>query len=202
MMVRAANSLTASKNAKLDHQLPFSEFLFARNHFLMAIQNAKWGDPTVDAFNWFFHNIENHTIQYALIGTTNSRQCKAYNIGTIKDELIDRIARELDSKDVRSNLEQVRTWSPETYPNADITDPPHRLTSTCDHYIAPAIPQPAQTHFTLPCCCCHMAFLAAAQPASPTLAATAYPMTPPPPSFAATVYPTPPPPPLLSAATM
>ncbi|KAH0832214.1 hypothetical protein J3R83DRAFT_13177 [Lanmaoa asiatica] len=128
-MAQATTSLTASKNAKLDHQLPFSKFLFARNYFLTAIQNTKWGDATVDTFNWFFHNIENHTIwkegdqgERALLHYAHRvhldwhnklKQSKAYNIGTIKDELVERIARELDSKYIWSNLEQVHTLTPQ-----------------------------------------------------------------------------------------
>ncbi|KAH0839404.1 hypothetical protein J3R83DRAFT_122 [Lanmaoa asiatica] len=93
----------ASKNAKLDHQLAFSEFLFARNLFLTAIQNANWGDATVDTFNWFFHHLENHVIreegdrgERALLHYAHRvrldwhdklKQRKAYNIGVIKDEL-------------------------------------------------------------------------------------------------------------------
>jgi hypothetical protein len=52
--VRSARSLAASKNAKLDHQLSFSEFMYAKNLFLTAIDNAKWGDDATNAFNWFF----------------------------------------------------------------------------------------------------------------------------------------------------
>ncbi|KAG6330540.1 hypothetical protein ID866_8549 [Astraeus odoratus] len=60
--VQAANSLTASKNAKLDHQLSYAEYMFAKNYFLVAIENAKWGNKAVDAFNWFFHNLDNHPL--------------------------------------------------------------------------------------------------------------------------------------------
>ena len=60
--VHSANSLTASKNAKLDHQLTYVEFMFAKNHFLTAIESAKWGIEVVDAFNWFFHNLDTHTL--------------------------------------------------------------------------------------------------------------------------------------------
>jgi len=63
MTVRAANSLTASKNAKLDHCLTYAEYMFAKNHFLTAIENAKWGNEALDAFNWFFHNLNNHQLQ-------------------------------------------------------------------------------------------------------------------------------------------
>ncbi|KAG6329776.1 hypothetical protein ID866_9313 [Astraeus odoratus] len=61
--VQAANSLTASKNAKLDHQLSYAEYMFAENHFLIVIENAKWGNKAVDTLNWFFHNIDNHPLQ-------------------------------------------------------------------------------------------------------------------------------------------
>ena len=46
-----ANSLTASKNARLDHCLTYVEYMFAKNHFLMAIENAKWGNEALDTFN-------------------------------------------------------------------------------------------------------------------------------------------------------
>ena len=52
----------ASKNMKLDHYLPYAEFMYAKNLFLMTIDNAKWGKETVDSFNWFFHNLDNHSI--------------------------------------------------------------------------------------------------------------------------------------------
>ena len=61
--VRSAGSLTASKNAKLDHQLSYVEFMYAKNLFLTAIENAKWGDDAIDSFNWFFHNLDNHTMR-------------------------------------------------------------------------------------------------------------------------------------------
>ena len=61
--MRSAASLVASKNAKLDHQLTYTEFMFAKNLFLTAIDNVKWGDDTVDSFNWFFHNLDNHPIR-------------------------------------------------------------------------------------------------------------------------------------------
>ena len=52
----------ASKNAKLNHHLLYAEFMYAKNLFLTAINNAKWGKETVDSFNWFFHNLDNHSI--------------------------------------------------------------------------------------------------------------------------------------------
>ncbi|KAG6328729.1 hypothetical protein ID866_10361, partial [Astraeus odoratus] len=105
--VQAANSLHASKNAKLDHQLSFTDFMYAKNRFLTAIENAKWGNEAVDAFNWFFHNLDNHPLQdkgvcgeCALL-LYASRVCqdwhdkltqkKAYNIGTINEDLLAKI---------------------------------------------------------------------------------------------------------------
>ena len=41
-----AGLLAASKNAKLNHQLSFSEFMYAKNLFLTAIDNVKWGNDT------------------------------------------------------------------------------------------------------------------------------------------------------------
>ncbi|KIN98929.1 hypothetical protein M404DRAFT_89825, partial [Pisolithus tinctorius Marx 270] len=58
--LRSANSLTTSKNARPDHSLSFTNYMYAKNHFLMCIQNAGWGNLLVDAFNWFFHRIDNH----------------------------------------------------------------------------------------------------------------------------------------------
>jgi hypothetical protein len=62
VIVQSARSLTASKNAKLDHQLSFSKFMYVKNLFLTAIDNAKWGDDTTDTFNWFFHKLDNHSM--------------------------------------------------------------------------------------------------------------------------------------------
>ena len=61
--VRSAGSLAASKNAKPNHQLPYTKFMFSKNLFLTAIDNAKWGDDTVDSFNWFFHHLDNHPMR-------------------------------------------------------------------------------------------------------------------------------------------
>ena len=46
-----AGLLMASKNMKLDHQLSFSEFIYANNLFLTAIDNMKWGNNTTNSFN-------------------------------------------------------------------------------------------------------------------------------------------------------
>ena len=121
----SAGSLAASKNAKLDHQLSFSEFMYAKNLFLTVIDNVKWGDDTTDSFNWFFHNLDNHPMQEEgdhgeralLLYASRVRVdwhdkltlCKAYNIATINEDLLAKIARELDSREVKANLELVRT---------------------------------------------------------------------------------------------
>ncbi|KAF8130807.1 hypothetical protein EV363DRAFT_1262570 [Boletus edulis] len=121
--VRSAGSLAASKNAKLDHQLTYNEFMYAKNLFLTAIDNAKWGDDTIDSFNWFFHHLDNHPIReegergekalllYASRARTDWHDKlalrKAYNIAAINEDLLAKIARELDSREVRMNLEQM-----------------------------------------------------------------------------------------------
>jgi hypothetical protein len=128
--VRSAGSLAASKNAKLDHQLSFSEFMYAKNLFLMAIDNAKWGDDATDAFNWFFHRLDNHSMRkegergervllhYVSRARTDWHDKlalhEAYNIATINEDLLAKIARELDSREVRTNLEQVHLDSCES----------------------------------------------------------------------------------------
>ena len=97
--------------------------MFTKNLFLTAIDNVKWGDDTVDSFNWFFHNLDNHPIreegergEKALLLYTSRAQTdwhdkltlrKAYNIATINEDLLARIVRELDSREVHANIEQV-----------------------------------------------------------------------------------------------
>lgn len=56
----SAGSPPVSKNVKLNHQLTFSEFMYVKNLFLTAIDNAKWGDDTTTSLKWFFHNLDNH----------------------------------------------------------------------------------------------------------------------------------------------
>ncbi|KAL4062450.1 hypothetical protein V8B97DRAFT_2026756 [Scleroderma yunnanense] len=100
----------AEGNIALDHHLSYAEYMFTKNHFLTAIENAKWGDDIIDSYNWFFHNLHNHPLQdtseqgectilqYAFRAT----QKKAYNIGLINEELMTKIAWELDAQDIQS----------------------------------------------------------------------------------------------------
>ncbi|KAL4064020.1 hypothetical protein J3A83DRAFT_4191420 [Scleroderma citrinum] len=90
--VRTANSLITSKNVKLDHHLTYAKYMFTKNHFLMAIENAKWGNDIVDSYNWFFHNLDNHPLQ-----DTGDR---------VYEDLMNKIAQELDSRDIQLGLEQ------------------------------------------------------------------------------------------------
>ena len=140
--VRSAGSLAASKNAKLDHQLSFSEFMYAKNLFLTAIDNAKWGDDTTDSFNWFFHNLDNHPMreegdcgERALLLYASRAHAdwhdklalrKAYNIATINEDLLAKIARELDSREVKANLELVRTLTHANYMKLILSRMHHR----------------------------------------------------------------------------
>ncbi|KAG6326529.1 hypothetical protein ID866_12559 [Astraeus odoratus] len=47
--VQTANSLHASKNVKLNHQLSFMDYMYAKYHFLIAIENMKWGNKAINA---------------------------------------------------------------------------------------------------------------------------------------------------------
>ncbi|KAG6333309.1 hypothetical protein ID866_5776 [Astraeus odoratus] len=55
--------VVASKHAKYDHNLAFSNFLYAKCNFLIQIEHAKWPPTIVDSFNWFFYNLENHVLR-------------------------------------------------------------------------------------------------------------------------------------------
>ncbi|KAG6328127.1 hypothetical protein ID866_10961 [Astraeus odoratus] len=121
--IQAANFLHASKNMELNHQLSSMDYMYAKNCFLIAIENAKWGNKAVDTFNWFFHNLDNHPLQdegvhgecALLLYASHVQQDwhnkltqkKAYNIGTINKDLLAKIDHELDSREIKSGLDQV-----------------------------------------------------------------------------------------------
>ncbi|KAL4071578.1 hypothetical protein V8B97DRAFT_2023734 [Scleroderma yunnanense] len=82
-------------NMKLDHNLSFLEYMFAKNHFISVIENARWGDEGVDIYNWFFHNLDNHQLcqkgdhgECTLDWHDRAMQKEAYNIGLINEELL------------------------------------------------------------------------------------------------------------------
>ncbi|KAI6154993.1 hypothetical protein BKA82DRAFT_107558, partial [Pisolithus tinctorius] len=115
VMLCMANSLTASRNARPYHNLTFTEYMYAKNHFLTCIENAGWGNQLVDAFNWFFHRIDNHCLQdrgkwgeRALLHYASkvrqdwhdkAVQNQAYNIGIINEDLLADIRWDLDTRD-------------------------------------------------------------------------------------------------------
>ncbi|KAL4072595.1 hypothetical protein V8B97DRAFT_2023369 [Scleroderma yunnanense] len=84
----------ASKNMKLNYNLSFSEYMFAKNCFMSAI----------DAYNWFFHNLDNHQLcqkgdygectlvmyasQVCQDWHNRATQKEAYNLGLINKELL------------------------------------------------------------------------------------------------------------------
>ncbi|KAG6326225.1 hypothetical protein ID866_12863, partial [Astraeus odoratus] len=96
--------------------------MYAKNQFLTAIENAKWGNEAMDAFNWFFHNLDNHPLwdegvcsEHALLLYASHMrqdwhnklmQKKAYNIGTINEDLLAKMECELDSRDIKVGLDQ------------------------------------------------------------------------------------------------
>ncbi|KAL4071691.1 hypothetical protein V8B97DRAFT_1917474 [Scleroderma yunnanense] len=88
IVVQATNSLIASKNAKLDHHLTYAEYMFMKNHFLMYASRVQQ--------NW--HN--------------KAAQKKAYNIGIINKELMNKIVWELDARDIQLGLEQPEDQGP------------------------------------------------------------------------------------------
>ncbi|KIM64087.1 hypothetical protein SCLCIDRAFT_115771, partial [Scleroderma citrinum Foug A] len=108
-------SISAFKFSKYDHNLTFTEFLFAKNNFLTHIKCAKWPGPVVDSFNWFFYNLEMHVLwqeeswgervllHYMSCIQTNwhdAPPAECFNIVAINETLMNLIARELDSGDV------------------------------------------------------------------------------------------------------
>ncbi|KAG6326241.1 hypothetical protein ID866_12848, partial [Astraeus odoratus] len=58
-----AAKIMSSKHARYNHNLSFTKFLYAKNTFLTHIECAKWPATVVDAFNWFFYNLETHILR-------------------------------------------------------------------------------------------------------------------------------------------
>ncbi|KIO00953.1 hypothetical protein M404DRAFT_111406, partial [Pisolithus tinctorius Marx 270] len=108
--LRPTLSVAASKQARYDHDLSFNDFLFARNGFLLHIEQAKWSPKVVDSFNWFFFNIETHVfrqqgdqgervlLHYASrvrADWHDTPAAECFNIATINETLLNYIAQEL-----------------------------------------------------------------------------------------------------------
>ncbi|KAL4081591.1 hypothetical protein V8B97DRAFT_2001740 [Scleroderma yunnanense] len=126
--LKPAHAVGPSKNARLNALLPFTDFLFAKNIFLCCIEEVKWGNVVVDSFNWFFHRLKVHDLQQegecgkrALVHYAAhvhqdwhdkmTQKC-GYNIVNINENLLNKIAWQLDSKDVQTGLSKVLTGSP------------------------------------------------------------------------------------------
>ncbi|KAG6326592.1 hypothetical protein ID866_12497 [Astraeus odoratus] len=168
--IRAANSLHASKNAKLDHQLSFMDYMYAKNWLLIAIENAKWGNKAVYAFNWFFHNLDNHPLwdegvhgEHTLLLYASHvqqdwhdklTQKKAYNIGTINEDLLAKIEHELDSRDIKSGLDQVHS-----FPCLPTDQETYQPTCCYHHWMtmhtSPTTKPACNLAMIDTCCCCH-----------------------------------------------
>ena len=56
-------TVAAFKQARFDHNLTFSEFLFAKNNFMTSIEHAEWPAEVVNSFNWFFYNLDTHQLR-------------------------------------------------------------------------------------------------------------------------------------------
>lgn len=90
--------------------------MYVKNLFLTAIDNTKWGDNTTESFNWFFHNLDNHSMQEemdqgerALLLYASRAHVdwhnklilhKTYNIATINEDLLTKNAHQLDFREV------------------------------------------------------------------------------------------------------
>ena len=142
--------------------------MFAKNLFLTAINNAKWGDDMVDSFNWFFHNLDNHPIReegergekalllYASRARTDWHDKltlrKAYNIATINEDLLTRIAQELDSREVCANIEQVCPCSSTCHQNltllSSLSPPPRAPGPPCPNIVTHDVPPLSTGHPT------------------------------------------------------
>ncbi|KAL4076157.1 hypothetical protein J3A83DRAFT_4370357 [Scleroderma citrinum] len=101
--LKPAHAVGPSKNARLNALLPFTDFLFAKNIFLCCIEEVKWGNVVVDSFNWFFHRLKVHDLQQEDWHDKMTQKC-GYNIVNINENLLNKIAWQLDSKDVQTGL--------------------------------------------------------------------------------------------------
>ncbi|KIK72678.1 hypothetical protein PAXRUDRAFT_21706 [Paxillus rubicundulus Ve08.2h10] len=68
LTVRSIASVRASRNVLQDHELPFSEFLRAKNCFLEYARRAEWPAVNLDALAQFFWRMETHPLLQLPLG--------------------------------------------------------------------------------------------------------------------------------------
>jgi hypothetical protein len=114
LTLRLVTSVKASRLARADHDLSFSELLQAKNVFLQHTKRNGWLDKHVNALAQFFWNLENHPIRFTEHGDTitlhyasrvqqrwhddlKNNSGDAFNISLISDVLMNSIAFEVNS---------------------------------------------------------------------------------------------------------
>ncbi|KAN0078025.1 hypothetical protein V8E55_010082 [Tylopilus felleus] len=114
LTLRPVASVKASRNAKVDHELSFGNFLQEKNAFLKHLGQAAWPEKHVNALAKFFWNIENHPICDNLNSDPialhyASRIChrwhddlknnsgKIFNVSLINENLMNSIVFEINS---------------------------------------------------------------------------------------------------------
>ncbi|KAG6329112.1 hypothetical protein ID866_9977 [Astraeus odoratus] len=96
-------SVTASKQAKYDHNLAFLNFLYAKCNFLIQIKHAKWPPAVVDSFNLFFYSLENHVLRQQ---AERGEKILLHYATVINNVLMDTIMQELHSKELGWGITQ------------------------------------------------------------------------------------------------
>ncbi|KAF8129555.1 hypothetical protein EV363DRAFT_1264033 [Boletus edulis] len=114
LTIHPVASVKASKNARSDHDLTFSEFLQAKNSFLHHAKQTAWPDKHVNVLAEFFWNLENHpmrsnpngdliALQYASRirrqwhDDLKTNPGRAFNIAIINENLMNSIAFEVNA---------------------------------------------------------------------------------------------------------
>lgn len=129
LTIRPVASVKASKNARADHDLTFSEFLQAKNSFLHHVKQSAWPDKHVNVLAEFFWNLENHpmrsntngdiiALQYASRirrqwhDDLKSSPGRAFNIAIINENLMNSIAFEVSANAQSRVIRKVSTPLP------------------------------------------------------------------------------------------
>ena len=144
LTLKSAASIKASKNALLDHKLPMTDFLQAKNTFLQQAKLASCPEKHLNVLLLFYWNLENHSIRSVAHGdeiilTYASRICRhwhddlktstAGNIAVINAHLIQTIGFEVNTRCqdeiAKHHEEQLSKVCPNYPPNfSPLTDNP------------------------------------------------------------------------------
>lgn len=114
LTIRPVASVKASKNARPNYELTFSEFLQGKNSYLHHIKQSSWPDKHINALAEFFWNLENHparsnpngdavALQYAARirrqwhDDLKNNTGKAFNIAIINENLMNSMMFEVNA---------------------------------------------------------------------------------------------------------